>query len=349
MITGIIISVLYACFVIFCHIGVLKFESIPRCLKKERDGQVHIIVSLYNEEGRVETLVSDLVSQSFNSFNVTLIDDGSTDATLEKLSHFTKGLSNYKVIESEHKGKDANIKELLKTENFKQGLIIVTDADCSHPQRWVESMVAEADGTDASLLIGPVKIDGGHPLQATEFLSVQAVTIGSANVNHPLICGGANLAFKAEAYHRISDEIRENENGTDMFMLEAMKRSNEKIVAVNSVDAIVETSGKNSLKEFLSQRGRWAKKGSKYTDYEIIATGVLNILMQIVLIVAAVCSVKHVELLCFWLLKFCIDAPLLSAVAIKFNTPQHILLIPILSIIYPFYIFTTLIYNLVKK
>lgn len=349
MIAGIIISVLYACFVMACLIGVLKFDSFPRCLKKERSGQVHIIISLYNEESRVETLVSDLVRQSFNGFDVTFIDDGSTDATLEKLHHFTKGLSNYNVIESEHRGKDANIKELLKTERFKQGLVIVTDADCHHPQRWAESMVAEADDTEASLLIGPVMIDDRHPLQATEFLSVQAVTIGGANINHPLICGGANLAFNAAAYHKVLDEIKENENGTDMFLLEAMKRSNEKIVAVNTVDAIVETSGKNSFKEFLNQRGRWAKKGTKYTDYEIVAAGVLNILMQVVLVVSAVCSIMHVELLCFWLLKFCIDAPLLSAVAIKFNTPQHILLIPVVSIVYPFYILTTLIYNLVKK
>ncbi len=347
MITGLIISVLYACFVMACLIGVLKFNSSPRCLNEGRRGSVHVIISVYNEENRVEALIRDLVGQSFKGFDVTIIDDGSTDATLEKLSQFTVCLGNFNIIESEHKGKDAVIKEALR--NIQDGLVIITDADCRHPQFWIESVVAEADETDASLLIGAVKIDGTHPLQATEFLSVQAVTIGSANINHPLICGGANLAFRAEAYHRVSNDVKENENGTDMFLLEAMKRSGEKIVVVNSVDAIVETSGKESLREFLTQRGRWSKKGVKYTDYEILAAGVLNILMQIVLIVAAVCSVMHVELLCFWLLKFCIDAPLLSAVAIKFNTPQYIPLIPVVSLIYPFYVLTTLIYNFVKK
>ncbi|MCQ2360063.1 MAG: glycosyltransferase [Paludibacteraceae bacterium] len=347
MITGLIISVLYACFVMACLIGVLKFNSSPRCPNEGRRGSVHVIISVYNEENRVETLIRDLVGQSFKEFDVTIIDDGSTDATLEKLNQFTAGLGNFSVMESEHKGKDTVIKEALR--NIQDGLVIITDADCRHPQLWIESVVAEADETDASLLIGAVKIGGAHPLQATEFLSVQAVTIGSANINHPLICGGANLAFRAEAYRRVSNDVKENENGTDMFLLEAMKRSGEKIVAINSVDAVVETSGKESLREFLTQRGRWAKKSSKYTDYEIITIGVLNILMQVVLIVAAVCSVMHIELLCFWLLKFCIDAPLLSAVAIKFNTPQYIPLIPVVSLIYPFYVLTTLIYNFVKK
>jgi len=347
MIIGLIISVLYACVVMVCFAGVLQFDSLPRCLRSKV--KVHILISLYNEESRVEALIADLVRQSFTAFEVVLINDGSTDATLERLNHFTEGLGNFKVFTTIHKGKDAAIKTYLKEHPIDEGIIIVTDADCRHPQRWAETMAAEAETTNASLLIGPVMIDGGHPLQATEFLSLQGVTIGSANTGHPVMCGGANLAFKADVYNRIAGEIRDNENGADMFLLEAMKRAGEKIAAANCADAIVETIGKNTLTEFFNQRRRWAMKSGKYTDYEIIGVGIVTILMQIVLIASLLLSSMWIELLLFWLLKFCIDIPLLSAVAVKYHTPKLILYTPVASILYPFYTITVLIYNVVKK
>lgn len=350
MIIGLVILAIYAIIVLACFTGVLKFNNnVPRCHPDHKVGDIHVIISIYNDAGRVESLIEGLKTQTYKDFKVILIDDGSTDATLEKLNQFTAGLSQFKVIALPHQGKDLAIRSALDKGTIKKGLVVITDADCRHPQTWIETIAAYAAESKASMLIAPVKIEDKYPFQATEYLSVQAMTIGSANLYHPLMCGGANLAFTIDAYNRVKETLPQVENGTDMFLLEAIKKSGELIEMVNSTGALIETGGADTIGDFFRQRRRWAGKGAQYTDREIIAVGILTLVVQFVLIAALIIAVFVPQILLLWLLKFIIDFPLLTSTAIKFHTPKHIALIPVLSLVYPFYVFAVIFRNLIKR
>lgn len=51
--------------------------------------QISVIMPVYNGERYIKEAVESVLAQTLNDWELIIIDDGSTDATLEKLNHFT--------------------------------------------------------------------------------------------------------------------------------------------------------------------------------------------------------------------------------------------------------------------
>lgn len=305
-----------------------------------------VIVCAYNEQRNVTALLEAMRVQTYGDFSFYLIDDGSVDATLSIAQSYINehGLSHFNIHKKEHLGKEAAIREAIMSVAGGDALILTTDADCQPPATWVECMVNKYEETRAAMLIGPVAIDDSHPIQATEFLSIEAVTLGSAAIGHPLMCGGANLGFTKDAYIKALEYMPQGfENGGDMYLLEAMKSLKLPISAVNSNNALVVTNGAESIGEFIKQRTRWAGKAPNYTDLEIIAAGLITVTIQAIFIAFLIGAFYHITLLYIWLAKIIIDFIILTPVAVKQKRARLIPYILPVSLIYPFYVIATLI------
>ncbi len=316
---------------------------------------IYVIVCAYNEAQNIESTLTAMQSQTYKGFNLILIDDGSTDNTYNimeqksKILHFTESFKTFTLIGSEHKGKDENIRCIVDTIK-ENSLILLTDADCLLPETWVETMFMEYLKTNASMLIGPVKISEAYPFQATEFLSIQIVTRASAMFGNPLICGGANLAFTTDGY-RLSKPymLADKPNGADMYLLDAMKQTHQSIVAVTNAAAIVVTKGKNTLCSFLNQRTRWAGKALNYKSLSITITAVLVLLLQIFLITILFFAPFYPKILYFWMVKVLMDLDMLSYMAVKMNSIKLIPYILPVSILYPFYVIIVFINTIINR
>ena len=46
-----------------------------------------VVIPLYNKENLIEQTISGLLDQSFTDFEVIIVNDGSTDNSLEKINH----------------------------------------------------------------------------------------------------------------------------------------------------------------------------------------------------------------------------------------------------------------------
>lgn len=317
---------------------------------------IYVIVSAYNEAQNIESLLRNMQSQTYKGFNLIVVDDCSTDNTFSiaskysKTHHFTDIFKSFNLVSAVSRfGKDENIRGML--EHIKgDALILITDADCTLPATWVESMLSEYNKTKASMLIGPVEINGDYPVQATEFLSIQMVTRASAAFGTPLMCGGANLAFTTEAY-RISKEFMPHgkPNGADMYLLDAMKLTKQKIVAVTNPAATVLTRGKDTISGFLHQRTRWAGKALDYRNKSITATAAVVLLIQLFFIVILILSPFHPEFLYYWAAKVILDFCMLSVMAVKNKVYGLIPYILPVSVIYPFYVTAVFINTIIER
>lgn len=311
-----------------------------------------IIACAFNEQRNIESFLKALSAQTHGEFSLFLIDDGSVDATFSKAQSYISehSLSHFHILRKEHVGKEAAMREAIMSVADGNALILTTDADCQPPATWVECMVNKFEETGAAMLIGPVAIDGSHPFQATEFLSIEAVTLGSAAIGHPLMCGGANLGFRKDAYIKANEYMPQGfDNGGDMYLLEAMKSLKVSISPVVSNSAIVVTNGSDSIGGFIRQRTRWAGKAPNYTDWEIIAAGLITVTIQAVFIAFLIGAFYNITLLFVWLAKIIIDFIILTPVAVMQKRARLIPYILPVSLIYPFYTMAILIISTFKR
>lgn len=66
---------------------------------------VSVIVPVYNSEEYIGTTIDSIINQDFKSFEVIVIDDGSTDGSLEIINHkLSESTISYKVIHQENSG-----------------------------------------------------------------------------------------------------------------------------------------------------------------------------------------------------------------------------------------------------
>lgn len=313
---------------------------------------VTVIVCTYNEAENISLLLEALNSQTYKSFRLIVADDGSTDATASIISKFIEQRCNMAVsyIQGAHIGKEQTFKAVIASIENENTLILTTDADCRPSEKWVEYMVETFEKRGAEMLIGPVAIERSHPLQATEFLSIEAVTLFSASIGHPVLCGGANLGFLLKSYREVSGLMpSEFDNGGDIYLLEAMKKAKKTISPVVSPTATVWTKGVSSLKKFLNQRARWAGKAHRYRDWEIIVTGGVTALLQLAAVASLFIAPLYPLILYLWPVKLIVDFIILTITAIKQHREGLIPYILPVSIIYPFYVTATLIISIFKR
>ena len=182
-----------------------------------------------------------------------------------------------------------------------------------------------------------------------DFLSMIITGAGTASLGHPTLCNGANLAIRREVYLNYSDRIRpEIPSGDDIFLLHSLKKSpyNE-IKILKNREALIKTDLPGSLHEFLSQRIRWASKSKYYYDRLTIFLGIIVILMNMCLLSGAVSfltGITGINLLLIGLVvKIIADSLLLGAGLGFFKGRILLILLPIVEILYPFYILYVLI------
>lgn len=196
---------------------------------------------------------------------------------------------------------------------------------------------------DGDLILLPLKMESlsAQPsllerLQMAEYAAIQELTMATAKKGKAVMCSGANLIVKREAWLASEPEIRpEIPSGDDMFLLEAAKRHGYKIGVIDESDYTAVVRPQTSWRAFFRQRMRWAGKAPHYTDKDIKRCG------------AIVATANILQILCplIILIKFPIEFSL-----IKKREPQTLWLVALLlEIVYPFYLLICLVGGLFRK
>jgi hypothetical protein len=185
-------------------------------------------------------------------------------------------------------------------------------------------------------------------LQIAEYAAIQELTMRTAKRGHAVMCSGANLIVRREAWLACEPDLHpEIPSGDDMFLLEAMKKRGYKISVIDEPDFTAVVRPQTTWRAFFRQRMRWAGKAPKYTDPDILRCGAL--------IVAA----NLLQLFCplILLIKFPIEYGLIRQREISNHksqitnkeprTPWYVALL--LEFLYPFYILLSLLGGLFRQ
>ena len=341
-----VVFTLYLIFIIYIAIGLLRlhFQQIQEAPKDFAGEKVTVVMAVKNEAKTIKKCLNCFLNQTYKNVELIIVDDNSSDETasfVQKSALFSSG--RLRLLTATGYGKKMAIQQAIS--EAKTEIILTADADVSYPPKWVETMVASYKTSKANLVIGPVKMSKDFPAQCMEYLSIMAVTAGSAGNKNALMCNACSLAFSKEWYGKCDVQLNVP-SGDDMFLLESTKKLGGTVHFCSSPDAVVTIDGSKNILEFFRQRARWTSKAPHYTDYSIIRAGALVLLMQCLMVAIYVMSFYKPILLLWVLAKYLIDMIILLPVAIKHKKTSVLVYSPLVALYYPVYVVLTAILSL---
>ncbi len=323
----------------------------PKTDGQKLNVRLSVIIAARNEEINLNGLLKALELQSYPKglYDVIIVNDHSDDNTVAVFENTSKS-SNICLIQlpEDLSGKKAAINYGIQ--QSKGELIITTDADCDFNKDWLASIVSFYQHSQSKMIIGPVAFTKQDTffskLQSLEFISLIASTAGAAATRRPIMCNGANLAFQRKAFDSVNgyEGVEKNASGDDVFLMHKIKSiyGSNHINFLKAKEAIVYTDAKNSLKEFITQRKRWASKATNYTDKHTQYVSWLVFLLNFMLILSFGFIVLDSKLVFIPLaslaLKAIIDYKILSLSTAFFNRKHLMSLLLVEELLYSFYV-----------
>ncbi|WP_282036173.1 glycosyltransferase [Saccharicrinis aurantiacus] len=352
-IIGLIVIIFYCSLILAFTRGWNKCTATPVCNRQDLPN-LTCIIALRNEENNVNKLFINLNQLDYpqNKIEFILIDDHSTDNTYNEIQNLKKDFNyNLSLTSNEGRGKKAAIAKGISLAKYEN--IVLTDADCTPHENWLLSIGSCFFTEKPDMIVAPVFIKDQSSLlsyfQSVDFISLITSTAGAIGINRPIMCNGANLAYKKEAYLKVKDKLKEEFlSGDDVFLLHAIKGEGGKVTFLKDDKAVVQTEPEKNTLSFLNQRVRWASKSKGYTDYFTLITAWLVFLSNLAVISSVLLiSVYPAYSKCIlfaWGLKVLVDANIVSKGLRFFKLKNKSMYFLLTFLIYPLYIGATVVW-----
>jgi len=315
---------------------------------------ISVIIAARNEEINIGNCLKAIIAQNYPAerFEVIIVDDHSTDNTVLEINRVIVVNPGIRIkllqLAGEEQGKKAAIAKAVSV--AENEWTVTTDADCMMGKNWLYELISSSSDPKVKMILAPVifkktKTLFGN-LQELEFLSLIATSAGAALLGFPIMCNGANLAYRKSAYESVggfnSDKIFAS--GDDMFLMMKIRKlyGPGAIRFVKTISAGVSTNAHEKMSEFLNQRLRWVSKSRGYKDPWVIATSAIvfaqSFLLLIVLFGWLTGVIGPTLLIILFSAKFIFDLPLIAAIC-RFAKRSRLMFwyLP-LQLIYPLYI-----------
>jgi O-antigen biosynthesis protein len=174
------------------------FEQAPRCMERASWPKVSVVVATYNGARTLRQCLESLGRLNYPNYEVVVVDDGSTDRTLEILKDFPSTIvvrqQNYGLSVARNSGIQA----------ARGQIVAFTDSDCVADPDWLYHLVV---GMEQEGFTG---IGGPNLTPPEERFVPRSIALAPGHATHVLIneyeaehVPGCNMAFRREALLKI--------------------------------------------------------------------------------------------------------------------------------------------------
>ena len=229
--------------------------------------KISIVISAYNEEETIEEVLLSLRNLNYPSLEIFIVDDKSSDRTLEKLYEVKKSFDDWETLtileQKENKGKATALNVALQQVNSKYMLVI--DADSYLSKDALSYLLAElTSSSDIGAVTGRPIVRNRTTLlgklQTLEYLSVidaikraQSLFLGAI-----MTVSGVIVMYRVEALKEIGGFNTEVMT-EDIDVTWRLHRNQWKVKYVPKALSYILVP--ENLKSLLKQRRRWAVGG----------------------------------------------------------------------------------------
>ncbi len=343
-------------FAFYSFLLIKAYVGLKNCAYKQTpyvyQPSVSIVIPFRDEAANLKLLLKDLAKQFYpnTSFELILINDRSTEAQLDLVKQHVSRTSvrNIRLLQNAGVGKKPALAYGVAKANAQ--IVLQTDADCRLPEDWINEMVQPFTNVNIKLVLGPVAMYATNnfwsAFAALDFLSLQAIGLGTAKNGNAFMGSAANLAYRKVAWLENNDSEFKELSGDDTYLIQSLAAKDATALTIAGLkNALVLTEAPQTLKEFINQRVRWGSKTKNYKSTRAKLVAIDVFLLNLGLIILGVASIIEVSytpfLVIFFLSKGVIDFGIMYLFAVQTNQRNTLKNYVVHAFVYPFYIVAT--------
>lgn len=250
--------------------------------------KVSILIPCRNEAENIPRLAAALKRIHYPDLELILVDDSSEDDTVELI--VVAGISDQRIVLLRSPGEGKKVALEFAIDQAKSEIILCSDADCLFPRNWVEGMISPFENIETQLVAGPVMVTGNGKFsgafQQADWTSILLMTAYFFSKNKPLMCSGANLAYRKSAFLKVRgyEGNRDFSSGDDEFLLKKISKTFgvKSCVYLPFVENLVQTKPELNWRSLINQRVRWAGKWKAHRSFSHAVSAIFSFLVQLV-------------------------------------------------------------------
>lgn len=247
---------------------------------------ISVIVCAKNEEENVKNFIPLLADQDYPQFEIVLIDDASSDGTLDVLEEYEKKYPNIKLVKVENNEAFWGNKKFALTLGIKAAkyeYLLFTDADCYPVSKdWITKMSSQFT-QQKNIVLGYgayEKIAGTFLNKLIRFETLLAATqmFSWAKIGKPYTGVGRNMAYKREEFFKVRgfmDHMKIRSGDDDLFINQAANGNNTTICFAQ--DSFTYSKPKTTFKEWFTQKRRHVSTAGHYKFFDKLQLGIFFI------------------------------------------------------------------------
>lgn len=251
------------------------FAKLPKTTPKKIP--ISVVVCAKNEAENVVKYLPLLAEQNYPDYEIVLIDDASSDTTLDLFEEFERKYNNIRLVKVANNEAFWGNKKFALTLGIKAAkkeYLLFTDADCyPNSKDWITTMSGQFTMHKTIVLgySGYEKIKDSFLNKIIRFETViTAVQYFSwAKLGHPYMGVGRNLAYKKEEFFNMNgfiNHMKIRSGDDDLFINEAANKNNT-VICFNP-DGFTYSKPKTSYREWFTQKRRHVSTASHYKSFD---------------------------------------------------------------------------------
>ena len=241
--------------------------------KKARNIPLSVIICAKNEAENLTQNLPKIISQDYKDFEIVLINDSSSDDTLEVIEDFADKHSNITVVDVKSIEQFWGNKKYALTLGIKatkNEFLIFTDADCQPSSKYWLRELSSHFSNQKSIVLGygaykKVKYSFLNTLIRFETLMTAVQYFSYANAGLPYMGVGRNLAYRKELFFNnggFKNHMHVKSGDDDLFINQIANHKNTSTCFTKGSFTL--SQPKQSFKDWIIQKRRHISTSKHY-------------------------------------------------------------------------------------
>lgn len=290
---------------------------------------VSIIVCAKNEAENIKEYFPLLINQNYPEFEIVLIDDASSDETLDLFEEYEKQYNNLKVVKVINNETFWGNKKYALTLGIKASkyeYLLFIDADCKPTSKEWITLIASNFTDKKTIVLGY----GAYNKIANSFLNklIRFETLTTAvqyfswaKMGSPYMGVGRNLAYKKEEFYKVNgfiDHMKIRSGDDDLFINQASTKNNTTICF--NENSFTYSEPKTTFKDWINQKRRHISTAKHYKSFDKFQLGLFYCSQLLFIILSILLLATQFQLI--WVLALIIVRYLIAWISLVYSAAK---------------------------